>query len=131
MISLDELLERDPYCSFLGLRAHASEGGPLVVLPGGEQHLGDAARRTVHGGVIAAFLETAALVHLRACAEPGRRVATVQFASDFLRPAALVDTFARVVVVRRGRRFAHVGVEAWQHDERRLVATGHGSFVIE
>ena len=116
---------RVPYFGFLGLQPTADDA--TWCLPGSARHVGDAARQSVHGGVLAAFLESSAALHLRAAAD---RVTTVDFTSDFLREAVVADLFATVTVVRRGRRFANVRVDAWQSDRATLVAVGHGNFLL-
>jgi acyl-coenzyme A thioesterase PaaI-like protein len=131
------LLASDPVARHLRLRAeviagrmleHPAADAVVVVLPGIERHVGDAARRSVHGGVLAAHLEAAAVLTLVAlCDTP---VATIAFTTAFVRPAAIVDTCALVDVVRVGRRIAHVRVEAWQGDRAAPVTTGHGTFSL-
>lgn len=75
---------------------------------------------------MAGFLETAAALHLE---YNGNRVSPVDFTSEFIREALTVDVTARVTVVRRGRRFTVVHVEAWAQDPGRPVAIGHGTFM--
>jgi acyl-coenzyme A thioesterase PaaI-like protein len=128
--AIDAVIAATPYLVFLGLRCDPS--GPTIVLGGEERHMGDHRRRTVHGGVMAAFLEAAGFVHLAASSDPPvPGIKAVDFTTDLLREAALVDTHARVVVVRRGRRIANVRVEAWQDEPDRPVAVGHGNYLLE
>jgi uncharacterized protein (TIGR00369 family) len=128
---VDALISQDAYLRFLGIRSAdpSTADGPTVVLPAEERHMGDHTRRTLHGGVVAAFLEAAAVLFLRSA---GERVAVdvVEFTSDFLRPAPLADTTARVAPVHLGRRFAVVRVEAWQDGMSGPVAVGQGRFLI-
>jgi len=127
---VNELVANDPYLTALGLRAEEQSGAVVVlVLPALERHLGIPEPGVVHGGVIAAFLEATASLHLRATAESAAR--TVEFTSDFLRPVPLAPTYAQAVVLRHGRRFASVRVEAWQADRDRLVAVGVGRFLVD
>jgi uncharacterized protein (TIGR00369 family) len=124
MNTLGALIDETPYYRFLGLRA-----GPdgSVVLPAGERHASD--RSVVHGGILAAFLEAAGVLHLRATGAP--RVRTADMTAAFLRPAQLVETTARIQPVRRGRRFAHLQVIAWQSDPASPVAIGYGTWTLE
>jgi acyl-coenzyme A thioesterase PaaI-like protein len=127
-----EVIAAEPYFGFLGLGTHPpidpAEPRPWFVLPAAEHHIGDARHWTVHGGVVAAFLESAAVITLRA--EGSESPSTVVFTTDFVRGVRMVDTFAKVVVVRRGRRLAHVRVDAWQEQPQQLVALGTGSFTL-
>ena len=124
MSTLSALIEETPYYRFLGLRA-----GPdgSVVMPAGERHASD--RAVIHGGVLAAFLEASGVLHLRTTGAP--LVRTADMTAAFLRPAQLVDTFARVHPVRRGRRFAHLQITAWQSDPGSPVAVGYGTWILE
>ena len=124
MSTLGALIDETAYYQFLGLRA-----GPdgSVVLPADERHASD--RAVVHGGVLAAFLEAAGVLHLRTTGAP--RARTADMTAAFLRPAQLVDTTARVHPVRRGRRFAHLEVTAWQSDPASPVAVGYGTWILQ
>jgi acyl-coenzyme A thioesterase PaaI-like protein len=133
---LARLISSEPYYRFLDLRTQPGNDTPaghdddteiIFVLPGHDRHIGDPGRRTVHGGILAAFLEAAAVLYLRATDDT--RVVVVDFTSEFLRPAAIASTSARVVVVRRGKRFANLRVEAWQDDTASPVAVGYGRFL--
>ena len=61
--SIDALIAAVPYYRYLGLRA-----GPAgtVVLPADPRNIGDHTRGVLHGGVLAGFLEAAAVLYLRA-----------------------------------------------------------------
>ncbi len=107
-----------PYLGYLGVELRDDA---IAILAVSEGHLSDRERGTVHGGVIAAFMEAAAALALG----QGR---AVDFTADFLRPAGPRPLFARVVVVRRGRRFTNVRVDVWQDEESALVAVGSGTF---
>ena len=124
---LDALIATDPYLSALGLHA-AMDGDVVLVLPPLVRHVAIPGPDLLHGGVIAAFLEAAASLHLRAT---GAAVRAVEFTSDFLRPVPLAPTYAAALVLRRGRRLASVRVDAWQTDRDRLVAVGHGRFLVD
>ena len=125
MNAIDELIATVPYYRYLGLRA-GPEG--TVVLPADSRNIGDHTRAMLHGGVLAAFLEAAALLHLRASGAAA--ATTIECATDFLRAAPVADTMAMVTVMRSGRRVAHLRVEAHQDDASRLVAVAHGSWLL-
>lgn len=118
-----------PPCRYLGLRAEMVDERLVVVLPALERHVGDARHRTLHGGVLAAFLEAAAWSVLDAQGW-GDTATTVSFSTAFVRPAAVADTCAAVDVVRTGRRVAHVRVDAWQSEPATVVAIGQGTFAL-
>lgn len=109
-----------PFARFLGFERR-DDG--IAILRIDESHLSDRAASIVHGGVIAAFMETLA------GSEAGGE--TVDFTSDFLRPAGRTPLLARAITLRRGRRFATVRVEVWHDGSTDLVASGTGSFRLD
>jgi uncharacterized protein (TIGR00369 family) len=124
MKAIEALIAETPYYQFLGLRP--GPDGDLV-LPAHERNASD--RPVIHGGVLAAFLEAAAVLHLRT--DGAGRARTADLTAAFLRPAQLVDTTARARPVRRGRRFAHLEITAWQSDPASPVAVAYGTWILE
>jgi acyl-coenzyme A thioesterase PaaI-like protein len=55
---------------------------------------------------------------------------TITLTIDYLRSGAAVDTYARGVVTRQGRRVTNVRMEAWQTDRNTPVATAHAVFLV-
>lgn len=127
--AMGRVLDAVPHAAHLGLVVEVDDAGIVVRLPGSAQHVGDATRGSVHGGVLAALLELAAWAHLRAL-DPGSVPEAVDFTTVFVREALVRDTWARAHVVRRGRRFVHVRVDAWQLDPSDPVAAGQGTFAL-
>jgi acyl-coenzyme A thioesterase PaaI-like protein len=41
-----------------------------------------------------------------------------------------VETFARAIITKHGRRVANVRAEAWQDDPARPVAAAHAHFLL-
>jgi uncharacterized protein (TIGR00369 family) len=78
-----------------------------------------------HGGPIAALIDTAgcfALVMML-----GHGVPTVNFRTDYLRPAIRTDLRALATVRRAGRTVGVVDVDVFD-DREKLVAVGRGTF---
>jgi hypothetical protein len=95
------LIDLVPYASFLGLTA-AMQGDELITtMRYGDHLIGNPALPALHGGTV-----------------------------DYLRPGAPVDTHARGVVTRQGRRVTNVRMEAWQADRSAPVATAHAIFLV-
>jgi uncharacterized protein (TIGR00369 family) len=118
------LLEAWPYARFLGVRL---EPGPIAVLPFAPRLIGNPILPALHGGVVASFLELAALARLDF---DGRRARTIDITVDYLRPAKPVTTYAEARVLKLGRRAANLAVEAWQEDRANPVAALRGHFLI-
>ncbi len=55
---------------------------------------------------------------------------TIDITVDYLRSGRAVDTWAKGILTRQGRRVANVRVEAWQEDRLRPIAIAHGHFLI-
>jgi uncharacterized protein (TIGR00369 family) len=121
------LLDAWPYARFLGVRLEAGDAGPLAVLPFDPKLIGNPILPALHGGVVASFLELAALARLGA---EGRRARTIDITVDYLRPARPVTTYAEARILKLGRRAANVSVEAWQEDRANPVAALRGHFMI-
>ncbi|HTX49029.1 MAG TPA: PaaI family thioesterase [Caulobacteraceae bacterium] len=121
------LLDACPYARFLGVRLEPGESGPMAVLPFAARLIGNPILPALHGGVVASFLELAALARLDA---EGKRARTIDITVDYLRPARPVTTYADARILKLGRRAANVAVEAWQEDRANPVAALRGHFMI-
>ncbi len=80
------------------------------------------------GGPIAALIDTAGCMGLIAVI--GRYAGTVDFRTDYLRPASGAQLRAVATVRRAGRTTGVVDVDVFDIQER-LVATGRGNFFVE
>jgi uncharacterized protein (TIGR00369 family) len=119
----DALLDAWPYARFLDIRLEAG----LAVLPYADKLIGNPILPALHGGVVASFLELAALARLDA---EGRRARTIDITVDYLRPARPVTFYAEARILKLGRRAANLAVEAWQEDRANPVAALRGHFLI-
>lgn len=119
-----------PYFAFLGLRLEAGKEGPICILPANEKLIGNPRLPALHGGVVGALLESAAIIHLIWQQETVVVPKTINLSVDYLRSAKPVETFARGIVTKHGRRVANVRVEAWQDDSARPVAAAKAHFLL-
>ena len=124
------VLAEIPYMRFLGLRVRAEGDGLLCVLPADPKFIGNPRLPALHGGVVGALLESAAIVQLIWAAETAHVPKTIDLQIDYLRSARPVETFARGLVTKHGRRVANVRVEAWQDDPAKPVAAAHAHFLL-
>jgi uncharacterized protein (TIGR00369 family) len=124
------LIEVVPYASWLGLTA-AIHGDELITTMRFSDHLiGNPSLPALHGGTLGALLESAAIFELLWRAETVVLPKTITLTVDYLRSAAPVDTHARGIVSRQGRRITNVRMEAWQADRDAPVATAHAVFLV-
>lgn len=125
------LLAAIPYAQFLGLEA-ALDGDELVTTMRYAPHLvGNPQLPALHGGTLGALLESAAVFSLLWAAPTALLPKTITITVDYIRPARPVDTSARGIVTRLGRRVAALRVEAWQGERTQLVASAHAHFLIK
>ena len=119
-----------PYARTVGLEVFTDDHGLVTVLRYRASNIGNTQIPAIHGGVVGALLEHAAILQL--VTEIGIDVAPkiINLSVDYLRPARTVDTFARGTVIKQGRRVANVRVEAWQDNPSRPVAAAHAHFLL-
>lgn len=119
-----------PYARFLGLSA-GMVGDELVTTMRYADHLiGNPALPALHGGTLGALLESAAIFELLWRAETIVLPKTITLTIDYLRSGGAVDTHARGIVTRQGKRVTNVRMEAWQTDRSTPVATAHAVFLV-
>lgn len=131
-----------PYIGFLGVSFDRRGDELTAVLPFSAAHIGNPMIPALHGGVTCAFLEVTAIIGLSwatlweqieagsidpATLAPDALPSlpkTINFTVDYLRAGLPRDAYARARIMRSGRRFASVQVEAWQDNVARPYATG-------
>ncbi len=146
--ALQTLVAGVPYIRFLGITFDRRGDELTAVLPFDDKLIGNPQLPALHGGVTAAFLETAAIIGLSwsllwedmeagridpARLDPlllPRLPKTIDFTLDYLRSGLPRDAYARARVNRSGRRYASVHVEAWQDNRGRLFAQATGHFLV-
>ena len=146
--ALNALVLGVPYIRWLGIVFDRRGDELTAVLPFDEKLIGNPLLPAIHGGVTAAFLEVTCHVELTWTAiwedmEEGRIAPdasvpeslprlpkTIDFTVDYLRSGLPRDAYARARVVRSGRRYASVHVEAWQDQRTKLFAQATGHFLM-
>lgn len=124
------LIDLVPYYRFLGLTMRATPEGPLCAIPGDAKLVGNPTLPALHGGVIGALLESAAIMHLIWARESGSLPKIINLTVEYLRSARPVETTAAASVTKLGRRVANVRVEAWQDDRAKPVAYANALFLL-
>lgn len=127
---LRAFLDRVPYVKFLGMRAELSGDEMTAILPFSPHLVGNAMLPALHGGVIGAFMEVAALAQLSVTQKSVKVHKTIDVTIDYLRPGRAVTSYARAHVLKIGRQIANVHVEAWQEARAKPVATLRGHFLL-
>lgn len=118
-----------PYVAYLGMGQSLQQSGSMLYrMPHHDRLIGNPYLPALHGGVVAGFAETAAMLHLSAGAQGTKLPKGIDFSIDYLRPGRPEETFAVCEPVRVGGRVALVQVRCWQGlgpDKPIVVARGH------
>lgn len=122
-----------PYARHLGIGVVVAKGGAdsiLFHLPFEARLVGNVTLPAYHGGVVATFMQVAALTTVYDLITEGRLPKLVNFSIDYLNSAGPLDLYARCEVHRVGRRIATVGIRCWQNDTKVPVALSRAHIFI-
>jgi acyl-coenzyme A thioesterase PaaI-like protein len=128
---LQQLVDAIPYCKFLGIEVDRKGTELTTILRFQQKLIGNPVLPALHGGVVGAFLEVTAVIQLMLEAESEELPKPVDIGIDYLRSGRPVDTYARAIVTKQGRRVCNVRAEAWQDEHTRPIAALHGHFLIK
>lgn len=123
-------LEKIPHAAYLGIRAAIEGKDILFALPADHKLIGNPTLPAIHGGVVGAFMEHAAALHLIAKMDDPVLPRIINFSLDYLRPARLRDTFAGCTLTRQGRQIANVSITAWQERIDTPIAIARAHFLV-
>jgi acyl-coenzyme A thioesterase PaaI-like protein len=124
------LVDCIPYARYLGIELGLHDGVPQSRLPFRPDLIGNLALPAIHGGVTAAFMENAALLHLLLTGDEDRLPRSIDFSIDYLLPGRDQDCFARCEVTREGLRVAHCMVRCWQRSIDHPIAVARAHFLL-
>ena len=130
LLIFDGVLPPPPIAETLGLVDFGGERGAISVgLDPEHRHYNPLG--TVHGGVLATLLDTAAACSVHSTLEPGERYTSLDLTVKFLRPVTVESGRLRAVgkVVQRGRRTALAEAQVFDAADR-LVAHATSSCMI-
>lgn len=125
-----------PFNRLMGLRLGAVDraaGTVEISLEVKDEHIGNAVRRMVHGGLLAALVDSAAGAAVALTLDDVSQapsVATIDMRVDFLRPARGQVIRATAKVMRSGRSVVVVRTDVHDDDDA-LVALGSSTFTVE
>jgi acyl-coenzyme A thioesterase PaaI-like protein len=125
------LVEAIPYLRFLGFSADTSSGELIGKMAYADSLIGDLSLPALHGGTIGALLESTAILQAFWESETLMLPKIVTITIDFLRSGRPLDTFAKGVFTRQGRRIVNMSVEAWQDDRSRPIARANAIFLVK
>lgn len=119
-----------PYARTFGVSLALQQSELLGVMTFSDALVGNPMLPAIHGGAICALLESTAIFQLLWEGELEAVPKTIGLTVEYLRSGRPVDTFARGIPTRQGRRVANVRVEAWQDDRSRPIAVASAHFLI-
>jgi len=125
------LVEAIPYLRFLGFTADTSSGELIGKMAYSDALIGNASLPALHGGAIGALLESTAILQAFWESETLMLPKIVTITIDFLRSGRPLETFAKGVFTRQGRRVVNMSVEAWQEDRSRPIARANAIFLVK
>jgi acyl-coenzyme A thioesterase PaaI-like protein len=124
------LTDAIPYTRYLGIGVENLAGEMLCRMAYSPKLIGNSLLPALHGGTLGALLESAAVFELLLQTDTERVPKVISLTVDFLRSGKPIDTFAKALITRQGRRVANVRVEAWQDDRTRPIASAHALFLL-
>jgi len=127
----DGLIESIPYARLIGIRCLRLGDEATFQLPANPDNIGNPTLPALHGGVIAGFMENAALLHLLMFMGIPHMPKIIDFSIDYLRAGHFRDTYAQCQVWRQGRRVANVAITAWQTTRAEPIATARAHFKVD
>ncbi len=120
-----------PYLKYLGMTVEEDENGQMIChLPQNKKFIGNPVLPAIHGGVVGAFMESAALIQVIVSQDMKTLPKIITFTTDYLRSAKVTDLYAEAVVTKPGRRVMNIRVRAWQDDRSKPVATANANFLV-
>ena len=116
-----------PFARWLGIRVREDD---TLCMPFSPKIIGNPILPAIHGGMTGAFLETTAIVgvtrELGVLALPKPIGLTI----NYLRSGRALDSFAKVAIVKQGRRVVAFEAQAWQDDPAKPIASAFGHFML-
>jgi uncharacterized protein (TIGR00369 family) len=116
-----------PFARCLGIRLGADD---TLVMPFSPKIIGNPVLPAIHGGMTGAFLETTAIVGVTRELGVHATPKPIGLTINYLRSGRALDSFARVSIVKQGRRVVAFEAQAWQDDPAKPIASAFGHFML-
>jgi uncharacterized protein (TIGR00369 family) len=116
-----------PFARFLGIRASNDD---ILVMPFSPQIIGNPILPAIHGGMTGAFLETSAIFGVARELGVSAMPKPIGLTINYLRSGRALDSYAKVSIVKQGRRIVAFEAQAWQDDATKPIASAFGHFML-
>lgn len=124
------MVELIPYAKTIGVETGLVGDKLVSSLRFMESNIGNPAIPALHGGVVAGFMENAALFHLLWNHELNNFPKVINFSIDYLRPGRTETTYSQCDTIRLGNRVALCNIKTWQADSEKPIAMARGHFLL-
>jgi len=116
-----------PFARCLGIRIGDDD---TLVMPFSPKIIGNPVLPAIHGGMTGAFLETTAIVGVTRELGVHATPKPIGLTINYLRSGRALDSFAKVSIVKQGRRVVAFEAQAWQDDPAKPIASAFGHFML-
>jgi uncharacterized protein (TIGR00369 family) len=116
-----------PFARCLGIRIGEHD---TLVMPFSPKIIGNPVLPAIHGGMTGAFLETTAIVGVTRELGVAATPKPIGLTINYLRSGRALDSYARVSIVKQGRRVVAFEAQAWQDDPSKPIASAFGHFML-
>ena len=123
----DSPFANSPFARCLGIRF--DKDGTLV-MPFSPKIIGNPILPAIHGGMTGAFLETTAIVGVTRDLGASALPKPIGLTINYLRSGRALDSYAKVSIVKQGRRIVAFEAQAWQDDPSKPIASAFGHFML-
>lgn len=124
---LSERLTRNHFANWMRMKLiRATDGEVDILVPWREEFISNPDARFMHGGVLAAIVDTAG--SFATATRLGRPPQTIDMRVDYHSTARPGDFVARSRIIRMGRTIATADTEIFSLDNK-LVASGRGTYL--
>jgi len=123
------VLSRMPYAKLIGVKPLLMGHELTLIMPYSQDVIGNPVLPALHGGAVSAFMELTAITQLALQGGHTKLPKPVGVNIDYLRRGKPMDTYARALVAREGKRVANVRVRAWQESFNEPISMLHGHFM--
>ena len=121
------LFANSPFARCLGIRLGEDD---TLVMPFSPKIIGNPMLPAIHGGMTGAFLETTAIVGVTRELGVSALPKPIGLTINYLRSGRALDSYARVSIVKQGRRVVAFEAQAWQDDPAKPIASAFGHFML-
>jgi uncharacterized protein (TIGR00369 family) len=116
-----------PFARFLGIRVGNDD---VLVMPFSPKIIGNPLLPAIHGGMTGAFLETTAIFGVTRELGVSAMPKPIGLTINYLRSGRALDSYAKVSIVKQGRRIVAFEAQAWQDDATKPIASAFGHLML-